>query len=211
MKEIEEIKDINGKAYLSIGIKQEEEKKNIGNKFEDFEFLKELGRGNFGKVLKVSSKLNNKVYAMKIVDLEKLNNPENERAYQLALNESKFLTDLSHPHIIKYYKSFKEGDYLYLIVENAENGDLADFMDAHKKSWNPISEEVLWSIFLQCMKGLAYVHKMGVIHRDIKLGNILMDNNMTIKLGDFGTCAVKRNEQEENENIKYLNLNIEIY
>ena len=60
MKEIEEIKDINGKAYLSIGIKQEEEKKNIGNKFEDFEFLKELGRGNFGKVLKVSSKLNNR-------------------------------------------------------------------------------------------------------------------------------------------------------
>ena len=207
MKEIEEIKDINGKAYLSIGIKQEEEKKNIGNKFEDFEFLKELGRGNFGKVLKVSSKLNNKVYAMKIVDLEKLNNPENERAYQLALNESKFLTDLSHPHIIKYYKSFKEGDYLYLIVENAENGDLADFMDAHKKSWNPISEEVLWSIFLQCMKGLAYVHKMGVIHRDIKLGNILMDNNMNIKIGDFGVSAVKKNKGEinDNPNVKYLN------
>ena len=207
MKEIEEIKDINGKAYLSIGIKQEEEKNNIGNKFEDFEFLKELGRGNFGKVLKVSSKLNNKVYAMKIVDLEKLNNPENERAYQLALNESKFLTDLSHPHIIKYYKSFKEGDYLYLIVENAENGDLADFMDAHKKSWNPISEEVLWSIFLQCMKGLAYVHKMGVIHRDIKLGNILMDNNMNIKIGDFGVSAVKKNKGEinDNPNVKYLN------
>ena len=170
MKKFGEIKDINGKAYLSISKEQEEEKKNIGNSFEDFEILQLLGEGGFGKVFKVISKLNNKIYAIKMVDLEELK--YNEKAYRLALNESKFLTDLSHPYIIKYYNCFIKEEFLYLVVENAENGDLSDFIEAHDESKNPISEEVLWSIFLQCMEGLTYVHKMGVIHRDIKPGNI---------------------------------------
>ena len=205
MNDFEVIKDIDGKTYLSFEKKKEEEKNQIGNKFDDFEILKLMGEGQFGKVFKVASKLNNKVYAMKMVNLGELKDPDDDKAYKLALNESKFLTVLSHPHIIKYYKNFTEGDFLYIIVENAENGDLDDFIDAHKKSGRHIPEEELWSIFLQCMKGLAYVHDLGVIHRDIKPGNILMDNNMTIKIGDFGVSTVKKNENEKNTNIKYLN------
>ena len=198
MSDLEEIIDLNGKTYLSFNMeKEEEEKKIVGNKFEDFEILQKLGEGQFGKVFKVISKLNNKVYAMKMVNLEKLISSNNEKAYKLALNESKFLTDLSHPHIIKYYHNFTQGDYLYIIVENAENGDMKDFINAHRKSGTQIPEEGLWNIFLQCMKGLAYVHKMGVIHRDIKPGNILMDNNLTVKIGDFGVSAVKKNKEGE--------------
>ncbi len=209
MSDLEEIIDLNGKTYLSFNMeKEEEEKKIVGNKFEDFEILQKLGEGQFGKVFKVISKLNNKVYAMKMVNLKKLISANNDKAYKLALNESKFLTDLSHPHIIKYYHNFTQGDYLYIIVENAENGDMKDFINAHRKSGTQIPEEGLWNIFLQCMKGLAYVHKMGVIHRDIKPGNILMDNNLTVKIGDFGVSAVKKNkdgENDDNPNVQYLN------
>ena len=206
MKNFEEVKDIELNTYLSIEnkSKEEKEKEKIGSKPEDFEILQKLGKGSFGKVFKVISKLNNKVYAMKIANLTKLKK-QGERALQLTLNESKFLTVLSHPHIIKYYTNFTKEDNLYLIIENAENGNLASFTLSNKKLGRNIPEDELWSIFLQCMQGLSYVHDMGVIHRDIKLENILMDNNMTIKIGDFGTCAVKKNEQEENENIKYLN------
>ena len=73
MSDLEEIIDLNGKTYLSFNMeKEEEEKKIVGNKFEDFEILQKLGEGQFGKVFKVTSKLNNKVYAMKMVNLEKL-------------------------------------------------------------------------------------------------------------------------------------------
>ena len=73
MSDLEEIIDLNGKTYLSFNMeKEEEEKKIVGNKFEDFEILQKLGEGQFGKVFKVISKLNNKVYAMKMVNLEKL-------------------------------------------------------------------------------------------------------------------------------------------
>ena len=203
MKEFTEINTINGKTYLALS--QREEESNIGNKFDDFEIQGSLGRGQFGKIFKVISKLNQKTYAMKRVDLESLNNPYKQKEYQLALNESKYLTVLNHPNIVKYYKNFTEGDYLYIIMEKAGNGDLSDFIEAHKESGRQINEEKILNIFLQCMKALAYIHKFGVIHRDIKPANILMDNNMNILIGDFGVSTVKKNNNDNNNNPAYLN------
>ena len=207
MNIFEEIKDIELNTYLSFENGVKDEKENVGTKSEDFEIIQLLGEGGFGKVFKVISKINNKVYAMKVADLDQLFFEQGERGVEFAINETKFLTVLTHPHIIKYYTSFKEDNLLYLIIENAENGDLESYIESNKKIGRHIPEDELWSIFLQCMQGLAYIHKMKVIHRDIKLGNILMDNNMTIKIGDFGTCAVKKNKDSKVENPEYLNAN----
>ena len=202
MNDLIEVKDADGKMYLSIENNQNDDKKeSIGNTLDDFEFFEELGEGNFGKVYKVKSKLNKKIYAMKTIDLRNLNSEE----IRITKRESLLLTALSHPHIIKYYKNFQIGDILYLIVENAENGDLSNLIEAHKLNEKHIPEEELWSIFLQCMQGLVYIHEKGVIHRDIKPGNILMDNNMNIKIGDFGTAAVKKENEKGNEKVQYLN------
>ena len=207
MNTFNEVKDIELNTYLSFENDSKDEKEDVGSKSEDFEIIQLLGEGGFGKVFKVISKINNKVYAMKVADLDQLFFEQGERGVELTLNESKFLTVLTHPHIIKYYTSFKEDNLLYLIIENAENGDLESYIEANKKIGRHIPEDELWSIFLQCMQGLAYIHKMKVIHRDIKLGNILMDNNLTIKIGDFGTCAVKKNKDSKVENPEYLNTN----
>ena len=212
MNTFDEVKDTKLKTHFTFENEEEDENEKIGEKPEDFEIIKKLGEGAYGKVFKVISKLNNKVYAMKVSDLDKIFVEKSERDKELALNESKYLTALSHPHIIKYYTSFQiknknnpnSDGLLYLIIENAENGDLESFVEANKELGRHIPEDELWNIFLQCMQGLAYIHSMNVIHRDIKLGNILMDNNMTIKLGDFGTCAVKNNEEKENKKLQYL-------
>ena len=202
MNDLIEVKDADGKMYLSIENNQNDDKKeSIGNTLDDFEFFEELGEGNFDKVYKVKSKLNKKIYAMKTIDLRNLNSEE----IRITKRESLLLTALSHPHIIKYYTNFKIKDILYIIVENAENGDLCNLIEGHKINLKHIPEEELWSIFLQCMQGLVYIHEKGVIHRDIKPGNILMDNNMNIKIGDFGTAAVKKENEKGNEKVQYLN------
>jgi serine/threonine protein kinase len=68
-------------------------------------------------------------------------------------------------------------------------------------------EEELWNFFLQCMWSLAYIHSKGLIHRDIKLDNLLLDNNMKIKLGDFGVCGLLFDKNYKNSEECYLFLN----
>ena len=154
MTNFDTIKDTNGKEYLMFDTSKLYDDNQLGNKFDDFEILKKLGEGAFGKVFKVKSKINNKVYAMKQLNVRELK-IDNEKAYQLSINETSFLQGLSHPHIIKYYKNFTEGDYLYIIIEFVANGDIEGFIEAHKKFSKHIPEEELWNIFLQCMGALS--------------------------------------------------------
>ena len=200
MSNFDVIKDAEGKEYLMFDSSELYDDNQMGDKPEDFELLIKLGEGSFGQVFKVRSKLNNKVYAMKKLNIIELKR-NSEKVYQLTLNETSFLKGLSHPHIIKYYKYFIEKDFLYIIIEFVENGDMDGFIEANKKFKKHFPEEVLWNIFLQCMDALSYIHSKGVIHRDIKPANLLMDNNMSIKLGDFGVSAFKNND----ENNQYLN------
>ena len=203
MSNFDVIKDANGKEYLMLDSSELYDDTQMGNKSEDFEILKKLGEGSFGKVFKVRSKINNKVYAMKQINISEIRNRKGERAYQLTINETTFLEELSHPHIVKYYKNFTEGNYLYIIIEFSANGDMKSFLEAHKMFNKHIPEEKLWNIFLQCMEALYYVHSNGVIHRDIKPANLLVDNNMSIKLGDFGVSAIKKKEHNLYLNAKY--------
>ena len=77
------------------------------------------------------------------------------------------------------------------------------FIKVHKKFNKHIPEDKIWTFLLQCLEALSYIHSLGVIHRDIMSANILMDNNMSIKLGDFGISALQNNVEDN----KYLNVN----
>ena len=205
MSNFDSIKNKEGKEFLIFDSSVLYDDTQMGNKSEDFEIIQILGEGGFGKVFKVISKFNNKVYAMKKLDLVNIEKEQGGVGVRLSLNETKFLERLHHPHIMKYYKSFQEGNFLYIIEEYTRNGDLKGFIEAHKIFNKHIPEEEIWNIFLQSMEALEYIHRNDVIHRDIKPQNILIDNNMVIKIGDFGTSAIKR----ENKHFKgtYLFLN----
>ena len=195
--EFEIITDKKGKDHMVLNAMEFEEDLSMGDKLEDFEILQPLGEGNFASVLKVSSLINQRIYAMKILSLEndeKLT-PEQKKIYYT--NEVELLKKLDHPNIVKYYKSFSEDNKLYIIMEYFDNGDLSDYIKALKfdKERRDKNKGEIWNIFYQCILGLNYLHSAGVIHRDIKPKNIFMTKNKIIKIGDFGVSAKFKNSE----------------
>ena len=83
----------------------------------------------------------------------------------------------------------EEGIYvLYIQIEYCQGGTLEKFLEQH-----PFKEEkkVKWKIFSQLAEAISYVHSKGLIHRDLKPGNIFLDTNNNVKLGDFGLTVFK--------------------
>ena len=174
------------KSFVQILPNNNEVNSEIGNKLEDFEILQVLGEGTYGFVAKVQSKLNFGIYALKKYILSSVS--DDEKKY--ILNERIFMKKLDHENVVKLYCDFQEKDNLYLVMEYMDGGDLYTFIDANRSLEMSIDEEKLWNIYEQCLRGLVYLHRMGLIHRDIKPANLLMNSKGEIKYTDFNVSAI---------------------
>ena len=183
---VAKIKDQDGKQYIIFDDSELYDDNEMGDKLEDFDVQQVLGKGSYGFVAKVRSKKNNKIYAMKQIDLSKIGS---QKEIDLCKREIVLLQKLNHPNINKYYKSFNINNCIYIIMEFMNNGDVQGFIKAHEKFNKPVREEEVWNILLQSMNALKYIHSQNVIHRDIKPANLFMTNEKTIKIGDFGVAA----------------------
>lgn len=143
-----------------------------------YKIVSELGNGTFGRCFKVEK--DNKFYVLKKINLRGLS----EKDKKETLNEVKILSQCNHFNIIKYYESFIENDYLNIITEYAEGGDLA--LKIKNQNNIPFSEDVLWNYLIQIANGLKYLRDKRILHRDIKPQNIYLDSEENIKIGDMG-------------------------
>ena len=196
----------NIKSVIDNIIKNIGSDKDIGIHLSDFEILQVLGKGGYSFVAKVKSKINLRIYAMKKTDLSLISNPKELKYY---INESLFMKKLDHPNVCKCYSSFQENNFLYMIIDFMDNGDLMQFLDANWKMYGKINEDKLWDILKQCLEGLVYLHSLGLIHRDIKPTNILMNSNGEIKFSDFNISVTTNIEKakhftEDNEKEELL-------
>ena len=168
----------------------------FGNKPEDYEVLQVLGEGGFGQVLKVKTKNGLGIYAMKKVNMEKvIQEQQTEKYFE---NEVIILQNLNHPNVCRCYNVFKDNNFLYFIMELMNNGDLKSYYGANKLLKLHIPEEKLWDIFYKCLMGLEYIHKKGLIHRDIKLENLFLDDKLNIKIGDFNVSVAENRKIAQN-------------
>jgi len=174
------------------------QKEFIGNKIEDFEILQDIGKGIFGFYSKVKSKINQKIYTIKMIDFSII---KDEKERQYSKDEIEIINKLESPHIIKCYGYFIEGEKYYIILEYFNNGDLRRYIDAYKNMKKPIPEEELWKLFYQCMSGLVYIHQNHIIHRNIKPSTLYLTDKKTIKIGDFDLSANKKNKEKDNNNL----------
>ena len=162
----------------------------------DLTLLKCLGKGAFGEVYLTSKQGTNQKYATKKIDKKFTQNP---RAKKYLDNEISILQEIEHPNIIKLIEVHETSQYIYLVMELCNGGGLSDCLEDHmKKNKKPFSEEIVQYLMRQIVSGLNYLHKKNILHRDIKLDNILVnfDNeedrknrNMMkakVKIIDFG-------------------------
>ena len=168
-----------------LSLRNENQEENVGNCLDDFEILRELGGGSFGCVFKVKSKKNNKLYALKRLN----NNGEKDRIKNKK--EIILLKRLNHENICKIFSEFIEDGVQYMVMEQYNNQDLFQYVNANKEMNKPIKEEILYNIIYQCLEGLSCIHNYGIIHCDIKLGNIFMTEEGKIVIGDFGESMVR--------------------
>jgi len=168
---------------------QKQQMDDIGNSLDDFEILQTLGKGSYGFVSKVKSKKNQKMYAMKMIDLGLVND---DQEINLLMNEIKIIQNLNSPHIVKYYNNFKVGNKLYILMEYINNGDIKGYIQANLGMQKAIEEKEIWELLYQSISGLCYIHQNNLIHRDIKPANLFLTDDKTIKIGDFGVSAERK-------------------
>ena len=154
----------------------------------------------YGFVAKVKSKDDNNIYVMKRIDLSLVENGDKKKYYENELNIIKIL-DTKSENVYRPVSAFKEKNVIYLITEYIDGQNLSDLFEWHKKNRIEIEEKRLEKIFDQCLRGLNYIHKKGIIHRSIKLDNIVIDSNDKVKIINFKYAIEKSNNDNAKVNI----------
>ena len=151
---------------------------------------KNLGKGAFGSVCLVTRKEDKKVYAMKSINIGKLDKKEIEA----ALNEVRILASLSHPNIIGYKDAFYDENSrtLNIVMEYADDGDISHKIQDNLKRRLRFEESTIWEWIIQLLKGLKYLHDNKIMHRDIKCANIFLMKNGLLKIGDLNVSKIAK-------------------
>ena len=148
-----------------------------------------IGNGGFGKVFKAIHNTSKEVYAIKIIDYTKGNNNDKSNIsfnYKSIQQETSLMRLVNKSdYILKYYGSYfsRETNTIWLILEYCAAGSAVDLMLSMGRT---LSEVEVSTIMEMVLKGLIYIHKLNLIHRDIKGANIMLSEDGYAKLGDFG-------------------------
>ena len=168
--------------------------------FNDFEFLRTLGKGAFSTVYLVRRKLNHKQYALKSIIMEKLKETEQQN----SVNEIRLLASISHPNIIGYKEAFwnEKNKTLNIVMEYCDDGDLETKIKIMKRNKQRFEEPLIWNYAIQIIKGLKSLHDKKILHRDLKSANIfLTKEKQECKIGDLNVSKVMKDKYLVNTQI----------
>ncbi|CAI2376707.1 unnamed protein product [Moneuplotes crassus] len=149
---------------------------------------KTIGEGTFGKVRAGTHILTGDKVAVKILEKDRISDVAD---VERVSREIHILKLTRHHNIIQLYEIIETKKLLYLIMEYADGGELFDYIVNSSK----IDEREACHIFQQIISGIEYIHKLNVVHRDMKPENLLIDNKKTIKIVDFGLSNTFKKEE----------------
>jgi len=156
---------------------------------DNYDVIKQLGKGGYGKVYEVKNKKTGEIRACKHLSKLSIKNLEK---FEREIN---ILIKTDHPHIIKLYEIFESQRSLYLVMEECKGGEVFDKIIEHIQSKQMYSEKDAANMFQQVMSSIEYCHNNGICHRDLKPENLLYLNagnekDNPIKVIDFGLSQI---------------------
>ena len=150
---------------------------------DSYEFLSLIGKGATSDVYLARCKSSGLELAIKIINLEIC-----PIEIDVLRREVSFWSTAKHPNIVKYYGSFIAGSSLFILMEYMSAGSCYEIMRSLPQK-RIVDESAIATILKEALETIAYLHSNRQIHRDIKTGNLLMDSDGHVKVGDFGVAA----------------------
>ncbi|KAI8512268.1 Serine/threonine-protein kinase plk1 [Branchiostoma belcheri] len=141
-----------------------------------------LGKGGFARCYELTDLQTRQIVAGKIVPKVLLSKPhqKDKMTMEIAIHRS-----LNHPHIVAFHGFFEDKDFVYVLLELCRRRSM---MELHKRR-KTVTEPEARYYMMQTLKACLYLHDNKVIHRDLKLGNLFLNDEMEIKVGDFGLAT----------------------
>ena len=165
--------------------------------FGEYILGKTLGEGEFGKV-KLGWKRDGSVQvAIKLIRREALGG--NPSRLPKIYREIHILQGLSHPNIVRLHEMAETDKHIGIVLEYASGGELFDYILVHRY----LKDNAARKLFAQLISGVGYLHKKGIVHRDLKLENLLLDRNKNIIITDFGFANTFNPQDQLDEEIEY--------
>ena len=144
----------------------------------DFELKDDIGEGNFGKVKFCIYKKTGEEFAVKIINKKKIK----DKMKNSFFKENEIATKFNHINVIYVFRIIEDQENFYLVMEYCQRGELFDYIVQHQR----LSENEAAIFFYQLINGVEYIHSQGIAHRDLKPENLLLTNDKTLKIIDFG-------------------------
>ena len=151
-----------------------------GEPLRGYRLLEQIGEGAFGVVYRATQPQIGREVAIKAVHPELANHPDFVRRFE---REAQIVARLEHPHVVPLYDYWREPDAAYLVMRYLRGGSLADLIDA-----GPLEPARAADVLDQVASALAAAHRQGIVHRDVKPGNVLLDEEGNAYLTDFGVA-----------------------
>lgn len=166
-------------------------------KFGEYMLGQTLGEGEFGKVKLGWKKDGSVQVAIKLIRRESLGT--NPSRLPKIYREISILRGLSHPNIVRLHEMVETDRYIGIILEYASGGELFDYILTHRY----LKDNAARKLFAQLVSGVGYLHKKGIVHRDLKLENLLLDRNRNIIITDFGFANTFNPRDELSDEVEY--------
>lgn len=149
-----------------------------------------LGKGGFAQCYELIDCNTNVVYAGKIIPHSRIAKGNQK---QKILREIELHRNLKHKHVVEFHSYFEDSDNVYIILENCSRKSLVHVL----KNRKCLQEQEVRYYVRQLIEGVKYIHKNKIIHRDLKLGNMFLNKDMQVKIGDFGLATTMNHEGEK--------------